>query len=76
MTACSALQHCPPGRFLSLLVGAGVLYLSSYTPLRRWLERLAGLQPPAAAPAAAVPGGGAPAGAAYVAPVPGTHSRH
>ena len=35
------------------MVGAGVLYLTSFTPLRRWLQRIAGLQPPAVPPAAA-----------------------
>ena len=62
-----AAQHCPPGRFFSLLIGAALLYLTSYTPLRRWLQRMAGLHPPpvaaqaaAAAAAAPQPGGRPP----------------
>ncbi|PRW44897.1 hypothetical protein C2E21_6177 [Chlorella sorokiniana] len=47
-------QHCPPGRFL-MLVGAGLLlYLTATEPVRRFLNRLAGVQQPgAAAPRAA-----------------------
>ena len=40
-------QHCPPGRFL-MLVGAGLLlYLTATEPVRRFLNRLAGVQQPA-----------------------------
>ncbi len=39
-------QHCPPGRFL-MLVGAGLLlYLTATEPVRRFLNRLAGVQQP------------------------------
>lgn len=42
-------QHCPPGRFL-MLVGVGLLlYLTATEPVRRFLNRLAGVQPPAPA---------------------------
>lgn len=42
-------QHCPPGRFL-ILVGVGLLlYLTATEPVRRFLNRLAGVQPPAPA---------------------------
>ncbi len=53
-------QHCPPGRFFSLLVGAALLYLTSYTPLRRWLQRMAGLHPPPVAAQAGAAGVGGP----------------
>ena len=43
------MQHCPPGRFLLLVVGGALLYLSAFSPLRAWLQRLAGVAP--AAPA-------------------------
>ncbi len=68
------LQHCPPGRFFSLLIGAAVLYLTSYTPLRRWLQRMAGLHPPpVAAPAAAAAAVAQPGAAPPVAaPAAGT----
>ncbi len=43
-------QHCPPGRFLLLVGGGTLLYLSAFSPLRLWLQRMAGLAPPAAGP--------------------------
>ena len=41
--ACAPLfdtQHCPPGRFFALVIGAAVLYISASSPLRRWLQVL------------------------------------
>ncbi|PSC70961.1 SCAN domain-containing 3-like isoform A [Micractinium conductrix] len=51
-----AYQHCPPGRFLMLLGVGLLLYLTATEPVRRFLNRLAGVQAPgAAARAAAAP---------------------
>mmetsp|Transcript_18218 Transcript_18218/g.54803 ORF Transcript_18218/g.54803 Transcript_18218/m.54803 type:complete len:652 (+) Transcript_18218:3557-5512(+) len=47
-------QHCPPGRFFALVLGAAVLYISAFSPLRRWLQRITGMVP---AQGAAAPGG-------------------
>lgn len=62
------MQHCPPGRFLLLALGGMLFYLAGLTPLRQYLQRLAGLAPPPRPgappphpPAAGPPGGAAPA---------------
>jgi hypothetical protein len=54
-----AAQHCPPGRFLVLLVGGLVLYVAAQTPLVNYLQRLAGVgrQDVAAGAPAPAPGG-------------------
>ena len=49
-----AMQHCPPGRFLMLMGGAAVLYLTGLGPLQRALQRVVAmaLPPPMRAPQA------------------------
>ena len=46
LTCHSVVQHCPPGRFLLLALGGMLFYLAGLTPLRQYLQRLAGLAPP------------------------------
>lgn len=43
-------QHCSPGRFLLLVIGGLLLYLTTLTPLRRLLHRLVGLPQPGMVP--------------------------
>lgn len=60
------MQHCPPGRFLMLMGGGALLYLTGLGPLQRALQRVVAmaLPPPMRAPQAGQAGAAGQPGAA------------
>ena len=60
------MQHCPPGRFLMLMGGGALLYLTGLGPLQRALQRVVALAlpPPMRAPQAGQAGAAGTPGAA------------